>query len=178
VAGSVLSVATPATAQVSEPPAAVERFDVRDLEGEWYEVATTRSGPCVRDTRFTIGRPTGRHADVVRICTGRGGIEGRRGRVRGPRDGTGMLSLRFAPSVFGWVPGVWTDYWVLAAGDGETWMLLGDRRRRRLVVWARVVSLDEAALAAAIGEARRQGFDVERLAAVPHTGGATGLSGQ
>jgi lipocalin len=57
-------------------------------------------------------------------------------------------------------------------------MLLGDRRRRRLVVWARVVSLDEAALAAAIGEARRQGFDVERLAAVPHTGGATGLSGQ
>jgi apolipoprotein D and lipocalin family protein len=157
-------------------PVAIERVDLGRLAGDWYEVASTAAGPhrrCLGDTRFTIERSAGRYADIVRVCRARRGVETRRGRVRAPGDGGGALSIRFAPVAVGWVPGAWKDHWVLDAGDGLTWLLLGDRRRRHLSVWARVVSLDEASLAAAIGTARRQGFDVERLAAVPHHGGSS-----
>jgi apolipoprotein D and lipocalin family protein len=181
IAAAGLAAASSATAQVNARPAAVERFELDGLAGDWYEVASTGSGPhrrCLGDTRFTVARPAGRHADVVRTCTTPGGLEVRRGRVRAPRDGTGALDARFAPAVFAWLPMVWDETWVLAVGDERTWVLLGDRRRQHLAVWARVVSLPESSLAVAIGEARRQGFDVERLVTVPHPAGASGPGGR
>jgi lipocalin len=181
VAAAWFAAPADAPAQGSARPAAVERFDLDGLVGTWYEVASTGSGPhrrCLGDTRFTVAPPAGHRADVVRVCMTPGGLDVRRGRLRAPNSGTGALDTRFAPALFGWLPLAWTDTWVLAVGDERTWVLLGDRRRRHLAVWAKVVSLDEASLAAAIGEARRQGFAVERLAAVPHPAGASGLGGR
>jgi lipocalin len=170
-----MTLALPAAAQEASRPTAVERFDLAGLAGQWYEVANTGAWPhrrCLGNTRFTIDRPDGRAAAVVRSCTGRDGAELRRGRVRAPRDGSGALGVHFAPGIFGWLPPVWSDHWVLAVGAEQRWVLLGDRRRRQLAIWARVVSLDEASLAEAIGAARRQGFDIEGLTPVPHSAAA------
>jgi apolipoprotein D and lipocalin family protein len=176
----VLCLAAPALAQPRGRPVTIEGVDPGGLAGDWFEVANTASGPhrrCLGDTRFTIQQSAGRSADIVRVCRTRKGTETRRGRMRAPGDGSGALSVRFAPAAVGWLPGVWKDHWVLDAGDGRTWLLLGDRRRRHLSVWARVVSLDEASLANAIGTARRQGYDVERLRPVPHPAGAISRAG-
>jgi lipocalin len=64
---------------------------------------------------------------------------------------------------------------VLDAGADLAWLLVGDNRRERLLVLSRAVSLDEAAFAQALAAARRQGYDPDRLARVPHPAGATGV---
>jgi apolipoprotein D and lipocalin family protein len=177
VAGMAACVRTTA-AQSDTWPAAVESLELAPLAGEWFEVATSGSWShrrCVADTRFQWLVTDARTVEVRRSCTTPSGADSRRGRLRAREPShPGRLAERFAPALMAWLPAAWNDHWVLAVGDGRAWLLIGDRRRERLSVLSRWVSLDEASLARAIGTARRQGFDVDRLVAVPHSLAAPG----
>lgn len=168
----------PLRAQSGRWPTALEALDLNLLAGEWFEVATSGSWShrrCTADTRFHWTVTGARALDVRSACTTPSGEDVRKGRIRAPLGShRGRLSVRFAPALFAWLPAVWNDFWVLAEDPDHAWLLVGDRERTRLSVLSRWVSLDEASLARAIRVARVQGFDVDRLAPVRQTSGASG----
>ena len=164
------------SAQSRPWPVAVEALDLATLAGDWYEVAAYGFGAhrrCVSDTRFEWVVRTSRTVDVTSHCSTVSGDQVRSGRIRaGSAMTQGRLTARFGSRILAWLPAVWDDHWILALGEHQQWMLVGDRDRRRMSVLSRWVALDEASLARAIGAARAQGFDVARLAPVPHPHGA------
>ena len=163
-----------ARAQSSARPMALDALQLEILGGEWHEIAAFGWWPhrlCITDTRYTWTVRNPRTIDVRRSCATGSGVETRIGRIRasGGASRPGQLSATFAPVVLSWIPGAWSDYWVLGRGEDSEWLLVGDRRRQSLAVLSRWAVLDEAALAAAIAIARHQGFDVDRLLSVPQT---------
>jgi len=167
-----VAAARPTFAQSGTWPLTVEDLTLSPLAGNWHEVAAFGSWShrrCVADTRFHWTVRDSRTVDVRSACTTTGGQEVRAGRLRAPAaTHRGRLAVRFAPAFLGWLPAAWSDHWVLAVGDGQAWLLIGDRRRSKLSILSRFAVLDEASLAQAIGHARLQGFDVDRLVAVLH----------
>jgi len=167
-----LLVARPAWPQSDTGPTTVEDLALEELAGDWHEVAAYGSWShrrCTSDTRFHWEVRDSQTVDVRSVCTTAEGQEVRKGRLRaGVGSDGGRLAARFAPAFFAWVPGAWSDHWVLAVGKGQAWLLIGDRRRTRLSLLSRFVALDEASFARAIHQARAQGFDIDRLVAVPH----------
>lgn len=165
---------------VVAPPAPVVRLDLRSLAGEWFEVARWGSAwahrRCVADTRFVFSVVDSRQLSVLRSCTTSTGVEMRRGRLTGAKDGSGALRGRFVVRLFSWMPAAWSEYWVLASGPSQEWLLIGDRAHERLSVWSRVVALEESAMAAAIAAGRTQGFDASRLTPVTHPAGPGAMS--
>lgn len=169
--------AAPSTisAQALEPPPTLA-ISAEALDGDWYEAATSGSFAlrrCLSDTRHHFARRSARTLEVHTACASDRGVEYRRGFLSTSKAGDGRLSLRYAPLVLSWAPAAWSDFWVLDAGDG--WLLVGDRRRRSLVVLSRTVALDESSLAAAMASARARGFDPGVLRVVTHPSGATGI---
>ena len=150
----------PALAQ-SAPIAPLPRFD-----GTWYEVAsfgTWGQRRCSTGTLFELAT----EATLRSRCRTTSGVETRNGRVRAEGD-DGRWRARFAPRVFGWLPGMWGDFWVLGHDPELSWFVVGEHDHERLSVVSRTVALDEAALAHALALARRAGFDVGRLVRATH----------
>lgn len=181
-AGAVVAVAViaaAATVVVAEgPPAVMAHVDASSLAGDWYEVATTGTWwhrQCLSDTRYGFDMPRRGGLRATSICSTRDGTARFRGRLRAARAGDGRLAIRFTPPIFNWLPATWSDFWILEAGAGQSWLLVGDNRRERLLVLSRAVALDEAAMAQALAAARREGYDPDRLRRVSHPAGATGL---
>lgn len=174
----VLLVGAAGHTEAQSAPTAVPRVAVADLEGEWYEIATTRSfwhRRCLSNTRYRFSAPTARGLDAASACTTARGTAAQRGRLRTARSGDGRLSIRFAPALFAWLPATWADFWILAMNDGLDWLLIGDNRRERLSIVSRTVVLDEASMARALAEARQHGYDTSRLTRVPQPAGPSGL---
>ena len=175
---AMASGARPALGQPAGPPAAVPQLDLATLAGEWVEVASTGSWAlrrCVSDTRHQVRMRGSRSLRLTTRCATREGALTRHGVVsRSGPAADGRLHLRYAPRVLTWAPGARSDFVVLAAPPGGGWLLAGDRARQWMVVWSRTIALDESAYAAALAAARRQGFDVSRLARVPQPSGVSG----
>lgn len=168
------SVSAPFAQVVPRPPTPVQAFDLSILSGEWFEIAGSNAWAhrsCVADIRYSFVIVGPQVANVVRTCTTGTGVDARRGRVRRTGDDSGALRGRFVPGLFAWLSPAWNDYWVFAVGDGAGWLLIGDRRLERTAIWSRTITLDEASVASATSAARRLGYDVERLRAVPHPAG-------
>lgn len=156
--------AIPALAQ-SAPIAQLPRFD-----GTWYEVAsfgTWGQRQCSTGTIIELAARSATEATLRSRCRTASGLELRNGRVRAEGD-QGRWRARFAPRVFGWLPGTWGDFWVLGHDPELSWFVVGERGHQRLSIVSRTVALDEAALAHALVLARRAGFDVGRLVRVTH----------
>ena len=116
--------AIPALAQ-SAPIAPLPRFD-----GTWYEVAsfgTWGQRQCSTGTIFELAARSATEATLRSRCRTASGLELRNGRVRA-EDDQGRWRARFAPRVFGWLPGAWGDFWVLGTRPGAQ---LVRRRRAR-----------------------------------------------
>jgi len=174
----VVSILSCAAAAGAQAPVVVPHVDAGSLTGEWYEVASTGTWwhrRCRADTRYLFDQPDPTGWRATSACTTLRGIEVHRGRLRTGRAGDGRLSIQFTPRLFAWLAATWSDFWVLAAGDDGTWLLVGDNRRERLLIVSRTVTLDEAAIARALAAARRQGYVLDRLSLVPHPAGATGV---
>ncbi len=168
----------PQVAFAQRPPPVIPQLELPQLTGVWYEIATTGSWwhrRCVSDTRYRFEPLKGRDLRASSICTTARRVEEHRGRLRAAGNGDGRLSIRFAPGIFGWLPVTWADFWIIAAGEDFGWLLIGDDSLERLSILSRTVALDEAAIARAVAVARRQGYDVERLAPMPHPSGPSGL---
>ena len=119
------------------------------------------------DTTLELAARSATEATLRSRCRTTSGVELRSGRVRADGDG-GQWRVHFGPAMFAWLPGGWSDFWVLGHDQALSWFVVGERDHQRLSVVSRTVALDEAALAQALAVARRAGFDVGRLVRVTH----------
>lgn len=146
------------------------RPELSALSGTWYEVAAYGSWwqrRCVRDHTLVVAVRSAVEADLRSRCRTAAAVELRDGRLRAGGD-DGRWKARFAPAFFSWLPAVWGDFWVLGHDPAVTWFVVGERDHQRLAVFARTATVDEAALAQAMGLARKAGFDPDRLARARH----------
>lgn len=170
---ALLVLVAPVSTQLA-PPEVVAALNLSALEGRWFEAASTGSWAlrrCESDTRHTLERRGARTVRIVSTCTVGGRVERRRGLIEGGRSGDGRLAVRYAPILLAWAPAAWADFWVLAMSERDGWMLVGDRQRRALAIFAREVAPAESAVAQATAAARTRGFDVGRLRRVPQPAG-------
>jgi apolipoprotein D and lipocalin family protein len=146
------------------------RPELSALSGTWYEVAAYGSWwqrRCVRDNTLVVVVTAPAEADLRSRCRTAASVELRNGRLRASGD-DGRWKARFAPAFFAWLPAVWGDFWVVGYDPAVTWLVVGERDHQRLAVFSRTAAIDEAALAQAMAQARRAGFDPARLTRVRH----------
>jgi apolipoprotein D and lipocalin family protein len=144
--------------------------ELHGLNGTWFEVAAYGSWwqrRCVRDNTLVVEATAPAEARLRSRCRTTSGVELRNGRLRTSGD-DGRWKARFAPAFFSWLPAVWGDFWVLGHDRALTWFVVGERDHQRLAVFSRTPGIDEAALAQAIGLARKAGFNPDRLVRVTH----------
>jgi len=163
-----LAMAVSGSGASAQPVAAAPKLSA--LSGTWYQVAAYGSWwqrRCVRDNTLVVAVRAPAEADLRSRCRAAAGVEVRSGRLRASGD-DGRWKARFAPAFFSWLPAVWGDFWVLGHDPALTWMVVGERSHQRLAVFSRTATVDEAALAQAMGLARKAGFDPDRLTRVRH----------
>lgn len=152
------------------PVRPVARVDLARYAGTWHEIARL---PLAHE-RVCAGQPQACY-DV--LGNGRMRVRNRCRRADGswqeavgearpvPGSGGARLRVSFVPPALRWLPGVWGDYWVLYLDEGYTVALVGEPRRRHLWLLAREPRIARATLELLLVQARRQGFDIERLEA-------------
>lgn len=152
------------------PPPLPADFALARLAGTWYEVASYGDWAhrgCVRDTEFQYVVRSDREIQVTRRCTGHGGLEMQRVRLRMGAGSDPRWKARIGSGVSALWPWSRSDHRVVAIDPDYRWYAAGDDHHGRLSVLSRTASLDEASMARAIAAARAQGYDVGRLVAVP-----------
>ena len=150
------------------PVTTVASVDLVRYTGEWHEVARLPNwfqASCAGGVRATYGLRTDGQIDVHNRClTADGRTKDANGRARVVDSGTrAKLKVRFAPAALSFLPFVWGDYWILGLADDYSWAVVGSPDRKYLWILARTPVLDEAEFSAAVGIARTNGFDVDRL---------------
>ncbi|MCK8784477.1 lipocalin family protein [Roseomonas sp. NAR14] len=150
-----------ACATPADPPRTVARVDLARYLGTWYEVARLpnrfEDADC-RDITAEYGlRPDGR-IGVVNTCRK---PDGRVDRAEGSAyavEGTNNSRLRVS---FFWP--FYGDYWVIGLDPDYRWAVVGAPGRDYLWVLSRTPVLPPAEYEAALGVARREGFDLNKL---------------
>lgn len=149
------------------PPRTVDHVNLGRYAGTWYEIARLPApfeGTCKGQPSATYV-PRGDRIDVLNRCPG---PDGRMREARGearvvPGSAGARLKVNLLPRWLHWLPGAWSDYWILHLDPGYTVALVGSPGRHFLWVLARQRCLPEQDLQALVDIARAQGFPVEQL---------------
>lgn len=177
---------TPAAAQTNEttvpPLTALPSLDVPAYMGTWYQVAwfpNSFQKQCVSDTSARYRQRDDGRIEVLnrcRLADGRfdeaDGLARPAGSVLADnRLSPATLQVSFLPAWLRWVP-AWGNYWVVALADDGRYAVVSEPQRNYLWVLARTPRLtpdDEATIRSLLA---RQGFDLARWQAHPHTADA------
>jgi apolipoprotein D and lipocalin family protein len=177
---------TPAAAQTNEttvpPLSALPSLDVPAYMGTWYQVAwfpNRFQKQCVSDTSARYRQRDDGRIEVLnrcRLADGRfdeaDGLARPAGSVLADnRLSPATLEVSFLPAWLRWVP-AWGSYWVVALADDGRYAVVSEPQRQYLWVLARAPRLapdDEATIRSLLA---RQGFDLARWQAHPHTADA------
>ena len=82
----------------------------------------------------------------------------------------GQLTVNFLPKYIRWIPFTSGDYWVLKIDADYQVALVGTPDHENLWVLARDPQVDEAVVEEYLAEARRQGFELDKLIRPVHDG--------
>jgi len=164
------------------PPMAINALpalDVPGYMGTWYQVAwfpNRFQRQCVSDTRAEYQQlPDGR----IRVLNGcrlaNGQMDEADGLARpagsvleGAQLKPAQLEVSFLPAWLRWVP-AWGRYWVIARADDGRYAVVSEPQREYLWVLAREPRLSADDEATIRSQLARQGFDLARWQAHPHT---------
>jgi apolipoprotein D and lipocalin family protein len=158
---------------IAAPLRVVESVDLKQYAGRWYEAARLPNKfqhKCTGDVlaRYTL-RADGK-IDVVNQCrTADGKMNEAHGIGRRAGDGknNARLEVRFAPSVFSFLPMTWGDYWIIGLGPDYNWAVVGTPSREYLWILSRTPGISGTSYDRAVEIARGNGFDVNRLVKTP-----------
>lgn len=155
------------SAQAPAPVRTVPRVDLARYVGDWFELARFPNKfqrQCTGDVRASYARRDDGRIDVVNRCRTQEGSDEAKGVARVVDAKTSArLEVRFAPAFLSILPFVWGDYWVIGLADDYSWATVGSPDREYLWILSRQPMLSEGAYAAALGAAKDNGFDVQRL---------------
>lgn len=182
---ALLALALTATAQATDAPGAapplqpLPSLDVPAYMGTWYQVAwfpNRFQKQCVSDTQAIYRQRGDGRIEVLnrcRLADGRfddaDGIARPAGStLRDNRLSPATLEVSFLPALLRWIP-AWGSYWVVALADDGRYAVVSEPQRQYLWVLARAPRLsaeDEATIRSLL---TRQGFELSRWQAHPHT---------
>ena len=158
-----------AAACTTEPgpttPRTVGSVDLQRYAGTWYEAArfptSFQDGARIRCEEVTATytpRPDGK-VGVVNRCSNAldGGAERvAEGTAYSASPGNDRLRVTFFWPFYG-------DYWIIGLDPGYRWAVVGAPGRDYLWILSRTPQMTPADFEAAVGVARREGFDTARL---------------
>ncbi len=170
-----------ATDKPDAPPAlqALPSLDIPSYMGTWYQVAwfpNRFQKQCVSDTQAVYRQREDGRVEVLNRCRlADGRIDDAQGLAR-PAGATldantlrpAQLEVSFLPPLLRWIP-AWGRYWVVALADDGRYAVVSEPQRQYLWVLARAPRLsadDEATIRSTL---IRQGFELSRWQAHPHT---------
>lgn len=150
----------------------VETLDLERYQGRWYEIALLPNrfqDQCVAETSAEYSLMDNGRVRVVNRCrNAKGEFEQVVGEARRPDpEQPAKLVVRFAPKWLAWLPLVWGDYQLMALDADYRSALVGDPSREFLWVLAREPSISPERLEGLMAEARRQGFDTDKIVLSP-----------
>ncbi len=173
-----------ATAQTAEPPtapplSALPSLDVPAYMGTWYQVAwfpNRFQKQCVSDTSARYRQREDGRIEVINRCRLADGRFDEADGLARPAGATlkdqrlspATLEVSFLPALLRWIP-AWGSYWVIALADDGRYAVVSEPQRQYLWVLARAPLLsadDEATIRSLL---TRQGFDLARWQAHPHS---------
>jgi apolipoprotein D and lipocalin family protein len=178
-----LALTTPACAAdapgTPPPLQPLPSLDVAAYMGTWYQVAwfpNRFQKQCVSDTQAVYRQRDDGRIEVLnrcRLADGRmddaDGIARPAGStLRDNRLSPATLEVSFLPALLRWIP-AWGSYWVVALADDGRYAVVSEPQRQYLWVLARAPRLsaeDEATIRSLL---TRQGFELGRWQAHPHT---------
>ena len=158
---------------------ALPALDVPGYMGTWYQVAwfpNRFQRQCVSDTRAEYQQlPDGRIRVLNRCRLADGKMDKADGIARpagsvleGTQLKPAQLEVSFLPAWLRWVP-AWGSYWVIARANDGRYAVVSEPQREYLWVLAREPRLSADDEATIRSQLAKQGFDLARWQAHPHT---------
>jgi apolipoprotein D and lipocalin family protein len=154
----------------------VPALDLSRYLGTWYEIARLpmRHEPeNATDVSAHYSLDQDGKVRVQNRCRVDGEIEESTGQAKPVDETNSRLEVTFLPEGLRWIPFTKGDYWVLKLDPEYRVALVGSPDRHYLLLLSREPRLDQPVREAFLDEARRQGFDLSKLIATPHTGQPT-----
>jgi apolipoprotein D and lipocalin family protein len=158
---------------------ALPSLDVPSYMGTWYQVAwfpNRFQKQCVSDTQAIYRQRDDGRIEVLnrcRLADGRldeaDGIARPAGAsLQGNRLSPATLEVSFLPALLRWIP-AWGSYWVVALAEDGRYAVVSEPQRQYLWVLARAPRLSAEDEATIRSQLTRQGFELSRWQAHPHT---------
>ena len=165
----VLSNTYNALAAAQQELRVVPSVDLSRYSGTWYEIARLPNRfqkSCAGEVTATYTIREDGQIDLLNRCRqANGGMKGAAGvaRLASPSAPDSKLKVRFAPSFLSFLPMVWGDYWIIDLAADYSHAVVGEPSRKYLWILSRTPQMDEGTYREALENARKQGFDVDRL---------------
>lgn len=159
----------------------VPAVDIKRYMGRWYQIAffpNQFQKQCASDVTADYKLLPYGQIEVINQCTqADGAVQKAQGRARleQPRFlgialdepySTARLEVRFAPTLLAWLP-VWAPYWVIQLADDYRYTVVSEPTRQYLWILARTPQIDPQDYARIKMNLTAQGFDVNKLVALP-----------
>jgi apolipoprotein D and lipocalin family protein len=144
----------------------VERVDLDQYLGKWYEIASYPAWfarNCTGVTAEYSMRDDGKIA-VVNSCR-KGSLDGKlkeakgRARVVAPESNAKLKVSFFGP--------FWGDYWIIDLDPDYRWAVVGEPKRKYLWILSRTPTLDRETLAGILERLAAAGYDTDKLQWTP-----------
>ncbi|WP_109439939.1 lipocalin family protein [Acinetobacter haemolyticus] len=151
---------------------AVERIDIQQYAGKWYEIAHFPmffQRNCMGDTTAEYKLNPDNTVNVVNRCRNKQNqIDQAEGVAYAQNEGKSKLKVSFLPKGLRWVPFTKGDYWVLRVDPNYQVALVGGPSQKYLWILSRTPTLDEQIYNDYVQTARQYGYDVSQLVKTSH----------
>ncbi len=164
--GSAPAQALPETLPAGSPNEPVAQLDLSRYLGTWHEVARLPmffQRNCARDTTAVYTQTTEGRVRVTNRCIKANGeaIESVGLARTTPREGA--LEVTFLPAGLRWLPGVWSDYWVVDLDPDYQWVVVGGPSQGALWVLSREPHMEPELLDRLKQRATARGYVLDDL---------------
>lgn len=160
---------TEASGQSQKPLEVVPSVDLSRYSGTWFEIARLPNSfqkDCVSDVSATYTVLDKGEIKVLNQCRKKNGnlkqVEGK-ARPSGKDKPNTKLEVRFAPSLFSFLPMVWGDYWIIDIAPDYTYAVIGEPGRKYLWILSRYAKMDEETYQKILSKVAAQGYDTSKI---------------
>lgn len=154
-------------------PKAVERIDVQQYMGKWYEIAHLPmyfQRKCVGDTTAQYSLNADQSITVLNRCrTASGKMDTAEGIAYAKNAGNSQLKVSFLPKGLRWLPFTKGDYWVLRIDPEYKVALVGGPSNKYLWILSKTPNLDQATYQSYLETARQYGYDISKVVKTPQS---------